>query len=139
VDHIPFTLELSFAQEKLAAFDVRLPRVITDVPATHRDVALGRSGGQSDRTTYIWDNSLFRWWSHGDLISPNYAHGHTESTYVRSPNVLRRSVLVYVNSFQFWQEWGGRQHDVVEPLRLRSADLVAVAAEKFPFASVTIR
>jgi hypothetical protein len=113
--------------------------VKTNVPAIPRGVALGRSVGQSDRTTHIWGKSLFRWWSHGDLVSPNCARSHTESTYVRSPNVLRRSVLVYVNSFQFWQEWGGRQDDVVEPLWLRSADLVDVAAEKFPFASVTIR
>jgi len=73
---------------------------MTDVPATHRGAALGRSGGQSDLTAYIWDMSLFQWWSHGDLISPNYAHSHTESTCVRSPNVFPRSALVYVNSFQ---------------------------------------
>jgi hypothetical protein len=34
---------------------------------------------------------------------------------------------------------GGRQGDVVEPIRLRSANLVDVAAEKFPFVSVPIR
>ena len=34
---------------------------------------------------------------------------------------------------------GGRQDDVVEPIRLRSANLVDVAAEKFPFVSVPIR
>src|ERR1700679_1456749 len=68
-----------------------------NVPATLRCVALGRSGGQSDRTTHIWDTSLFLCWSHGDLISPNCTHSHTESIYVRSPNVFPRSALVCGN------------------------------------------
>jgi hypothetical protein len=34
---------------------------------------------------------------------------------------------------------GGRQDNVVEPIWLRSANLVDVAAEKFPFVSVPIR
>ena len=39
----------------LALFSVRLSGVMIDIPATHRGAALGRSGGQSDRATHIWD------------------------------------------------------------------------------------
>jgi hypothetical protein len=79
-------------------FSVRLPRMKTDVPATHRGVALGRSGGQSGRTIHIWDTLLFRRSSHGDLISPNCAHTHIWRTCGHFPNISSRSSLVYMDS-----------------------------------------
>jgi len=67
-----------------------------------------------------------------DHLSPAYRKSSSSRT-------LRTDTRLYENSFQFLAVMGGRQHHVVEPLRLRSADLVEVATEEFAFVPAPIR